>query len=349
MTDSYIQQLAVACFERTGLYPISFCLPLKKLRPFNRKAKEKDLSFVIPGDSSTFVFKDEESYMNEYETSRFAITKKKGGWDCVRHLEIMAASSLPIFENIEQCPKFTLAHYPKEVFSQINREWQTWDSDIYDDYRRRVYTWFENHLTSDQMVRYILRMTENEKAKRVLFVDDSLPKRPDCQSAMILGGLKQVFGDQCEVAYPVPCMYVNGAFPKKPKWWKTNFNIYQSLDESQRSLNEKQFNLDRILAKIRNQDFDLIVYGSVTRSMALFELVKKYYPKDKVVGINGDDSMTGNKIPFGKAVKLWLRALPRKKRHSGPQLNFFLPDYVAWSQLRKTIEPNCTLFMREIE
>jgi hypothetical protein len=31
--------------------------------------------------------------------------QKKGGWDCLRHYEIIGNGCMPYFENIEKCPK----------------------------------------------------------------------------------------------------------------------------------------------------------------------------------------------------------------------------------------------------
>ena len=64
--------------------------------------KEKILATCDPRDTSTYIFDDEESYYNDYAKSLFAITMKKGGWDCLRHYEILAAGCLPVFLNISQ-------------------------------------------------------------------------------------------------------------------------------------------------------------------------------------------------------------------------------------------------------
>jgi len=50
----------------------------------------------------------------------FAITKKKAGWDCARHYEIIFNHCLPIFENIESCPKNIMTLLPKNLLFEIN-------------------------------------------------------------------------------------------------------------------------------------------------------------------------------------------------------------------------------------
>ena len=66
------------------MFPINFSIPKEKLCK-NYVSKTKILSDLIPGDLSTYIYKNEEDYYNEYKQSYFAITKKKAGWDCMRH------------------------------------------------------------------------------------------------------------------------------------------------------------------------------------------------------------------------------------------------------------------------
>lgn len=38
---------------------------------------------------------DEHRYYDDYSRSYFAVTRRKGGWDCMRHYEILAAGTHP--------------------------------------------------------------------------------------------------------------------------------------------------------------------------------------------------------------------------------------------------------------
>src|SRR5260370_18697256 len=102
--------------------------------------------------------------MREYQISKFARTRKKAGWDCVRHLEIMAASCLPVFQNIEQCPKYTMVHYPKNILGHIRNSVEKMTDAEYDQCQKKVYTWLSENLTSNAMGDYMLRMTNNQDA-----------------------------------------------------------------------------------------------------------------------------------------------------------------------------------------
>ena len=52
------------------------------------------------------------SYYEQYNNSYFAYTCKKGGWDCMRHYEIIAAGCLPVFKDFDMCPKYVLTTWP---------------------------------------------------------------------------------------------------------------------------------------------------------------------------------------------------------------------------------------------
>jgi hypothetical protein len=57
----------------------------------------------------------------QYNESYFGFTTKKGGWDCMRHYEIVAAGCLPYFHNIQYCPINTMTTWPKKLQYDINK------------------------------------------------------------------------------------------------------------------------------------------------------------------------------------------------------------------------------------
>ena len=79
----------------------------------------KLLAPLIPGRLSTYIYDNEKTYYEMYSNSIFAITNKKLGWDCLRHYEILMNGCIPLFFNIEDCPKLILKTLPKERLSEI--------------------------------------------------------------------------------------------------------------------------------------------------------------------------------------------------------------------------------------
>ena len=63
----------------------------------------------------------ERSYYADIERSYFGLTWKKAGWDCLRHLELLAAGCVPLFTDIGAAPRGAVAFLPKRVLGQVLR------------------------------------------------------------------------------------------------------------------------------------------------------------------------------------------------------------------------------------
>lgn len=97
---------------------ISFSIPSEKIRspmPMNKSKRfanhcvdEEVASFC--GLKSRYAFNSESQYYDDLSDSRFAITTKRGGWDCLRHYEIAAAGCLPCIRQLDLKPKFCAPH-----------------------------------------------------------------------------------------------------------------------------------------------------------------------------------------------------------------------------------------------
>ena len=105
--------------NKSNLIPISFAAPKEKiLKDINEKPINL-LAPLIPGRLSTYIYEDEKTYYNMYANSIFGITNKKLGWDTLRHYEILMNGCIPLFLNIEDCPKLTLTTLPKDRLLNI--------------------------------------------------------------------------------------------------------------------------------------------------------------------------------------------------------------------------------------
>lgn len=102
-----------------GVFPISFGAPKEKIVK-EVPTKTQDWGTVIPVDMSTYIFEDENSYYSDYQKSYFALTHKKGGWDCMRHYEILLNGCVPYFRDIKGCPNSTMMNFPKDLCKHVN-------------------------------------------------------------------------------------------------------------------------------------------------------------------------------------------------------------------------------------
>lgn len=100
------------------IHPIQFSLPDSKFNLYNTQ-KIKKLAFITPTDKLTYIYTTEKDYYEDYAGSYFAITTKKGGWDCMRHYEILGNSCIPYFIDLQNCPEQTLHAFPKQQLFEI--------------------------------------------------------------------------------------------------------------------------------------------------------------------------------------------------------------------------------------
>jgi len=140
------------------ILPIEFCIPKEKICRID-EVKLRVMAPCDPRDRSTYIYYgSEESYYQQYSDSYFGYTMRKGGWDCCRHYEIMAAGAIPYFARLEDCPNRTLNWLPKmnllaarnlcDNWSLQDKEWCR----IMDNVRQTLL----NHLTTEAMAKYVL-------------------------------------------------------------------------------------------------------------------------------------------------------------------------------------------------
>jgi hypothetical protein len=279
------------------LYPITFSIPKEKICKNN--IKTKILSNLIPGDVTTYIYNTEDEYYNEYKQSYFAITKKKAGWDCMRHYEILANGCIPYFLNIEECPKNTMALLPKELLieaiilydkkfknknmNEITEE----DSNEYNILQSKLFEYTKNNLTTDKMVEYILKKTNHENVSNILYLSGNTG--PDYLRCIMLHGFKTVFGEHCHDYPKIPHVYKSDSIHYKNLYGKGM--TYTNLLEQ----NVRNNNLDNtIIEDIKNKYYDIVIYGSYHRGMPYYDVISERYNSNQIILICGEDEHSCN-------------------------------------------------------
>ena len=103
---------------RCRVVSASFSIPVEKIRPIHLEGKKQRLAShcVDPevskacGLHTSYAFTSEEAYYDDLAASRFAVTTKRGGWDCLRHYEIAAAGTLPCVRQLITKPPACAPH-----------------------------------------------------------------------------------------------------------------------------------------------------------------------------------------------------------------------------------------------
>ena len=104
-----------------NLRKISFGIPEKKIlsdlpkkkKDFARHCVDVEVANALPACESSYVFRNEADYYSDLQASRFAITTKRFGWDCLRHYEIAANGCIPCFRDLHKKPQTCAPHHLK--------------------------------------------------------------------------------------------------------------------------------------------------------------------------------------------------------------------------------------------
>lgn len=166
----------VSTSDYSNIYPISFAIPECR---FNNCPDKPNLSIKQCLEQNNIVelnnllkkdkykFSTEEEYYQTYANSFFGITKKKCGWDCLRHYEILASGCIPYFENFTAMPKTIMHNWPIDLQIEANNLYYTflWShpdhiknraiKDYYNLYIRFI-DYAKKHLTTKALAIYVL-------------------------------------------------------------------------------------------------------------------------------------------------------------------------------------------------
>ena len=105
------------------IVPISYAAYPEFIRP-HPLPKVYDVAPYRPGAQSDYRHHrlygplQEAEYFDDYSRSFFGFTRRKAGWDCMRHYEILAAGAIPYFANLSDVPANTMASFPKALVQE---------------------------------------------------------------------------------------------------------------------------------------------------------------------------------------------------------------------------------------
>ena len=102
----------------SGLRTTAFSIPDEKIltnppvksKEFAKHVVDPEVAAALPESSIRYAFTDEREYYEDLQNSRYAITTKRAGWDCLRHYEIAANGCVPCFRNLQDKPKTCAPH-----------------------------------------------------------------------------------------------------------------------------------------------------------------------------------------------------------------------------------------------
>ena len=257
---------------------------------------------IVPGESSTYVYTEEAEYYKDYQRSYYVITRKKGGWDCMRHYEILANGAIPYFVGIEQCDEETLPLLPKELIKeamhlrgvlytqhQVQINLRTFDRERYYEILQQLLDYTRNHLTTRKMAEYLLRSLGYSGRGKVLYLSGAL--FPDYLRCLTLIGLRECLGEQLIDFPKVPHVYkgYDDTVPRYYPEYGQSLMLYGRGFTYSKILDEISIDRSDIEERIRKKEFAFIIYGSVHRGTPFLELVREIYAPNEIAYLCGED------------------------------------------------------------
>jgi hypothetical protein len=210
------------CADGTPIHTLTFAVPKANILP--RVTRQKLFDFVPynPGKFPPWQFppaEGESRYkmgaQDEFITSvlhkhsYFGFTHKRGGWDCMRHVEQMAHGIVPYMADIHLCGEYCLAALPKDLLHEalelpgvsylgsiggstsVNREfidptprfhmhlnyvkigkidWNVFNTTKYFDLADRMLDYTQKYLSTRSLMAYVLNAVGYEEPDHVLVV-----------------------------------------------------------------------------------------------------------------------------------------------------------------------------------
>ena len=291
-----VYALDIRPYLNSFIFPLSYCIPDECVMLENHDLyynKKYGISPLIPGERSEhlFVAGQESEYYQMFQQSWFAHTKKKGGWDCLRHYEILANGCIPIFENLEDCPEHTLTTFPKQLL--LDACMDSVDSEKM-NLIKQLMEHTREHCTTSANIRYFLSKINIKTPKNVLLIVGN--KGVNYSREFFWIGMKRYLQSIGGIAveYPkIDYLYEGYSTEQKSELHGNGFTYSGRLVDEDYDYNE-----DEITEKIKDKFFDLIVYGKVgpdeghegsLSGFPLWEHVFPRYSRDEIVCLYGGD------------------------------------------------------------
>lgn len=288
--------------------------------------KAFDFAHIIPGDWRTYIFGNSEyEYKRNYRESYYGYTRKKSGWDCNRHYEILASGTMPYFTDLDEAPATVMSLLPKTLIREgmqlpgVNAthiDHAVFDPDAYYSVACRTLAYTRRYLSTKAIARYVLEGMGKPHAKHILLL--SSKARADYMREMLVHGMRELLGAG---AVDVPALDFLYEFPGgvPPLELKTK-ELYGNGFSYAHRLPRIDLNRENLTARIAAREFDAVVYGCTDGGLPFIEEVLAHYDPGSIAIVNGEDWHGWTKIQnpeysqyklLGKAVH-FVRELPNR-------------------------------------
>ena len=285
------------------IYPLSYSIPESVIiEDIPVKTRLFSVATPIKYNITPRTHTDEGSYYQNYREALFGKTSKKGGWDCMRHYEILANGCIPYFEDLSDCPKNTLTMFPKELVIEgmklLGSSFEEIDMEKYNEIVRKLLKYTLEHLTTRAMAQYVMNKC-NVNPKRVLILHFN---NEYYMSHSMINGFKHCLGTNA-VEYPfVEVLYDDYPEESSKQLYGMGFSYTRRVPSAYKT----NYSGEDIIQQIKNKEFDFVYYGincsmnqdkDFYRSLPFWNEVNDNYSKENIAICCGEDCNPMTKCP----------------------------------------------------
>jgi hypothetical protein len=160
--------------------PIAFSIPAVKIikaattrtQLFPKQIIDPEVAAKVSGATVDPPYSTEEEYYSDLQASRFAITCKRGGWDCLRHYEFAAQGCVLCFRDLDRKPASCAPHglgadncIAYRSYEDLIRQISAITAARYEELHRATLEWVERN-TTEERARHLLSVLHTAKGKR---------------------------------------------------------------------------------------------------------------------------------------------------------------------------------------
>lgn len=291
LPHSSVYALNVESLDVHNYLPLPYAIPDKYILSEMPVKNVRDADMPVGTRSShRFGAGQENEYLEIYKNAYFAKTCKKGGWDCLRHYEILANGTIPEFADLESAPIKTMISFPKDLVINANNELKSHKDNVElcKKWGEILLEYTNMNLSTTTLAHYFLSKFPHKINKILLLTGHP---GPNYSREFLTIGLSQVV-EKLSCFPPLPFLFKGNDVDKSAL--HGNGYCYTDHLEPQTDLLDDV----SIIKSIECGEWDLILFGKVgpdegldghcTRS-PFWDLIKSKYNKDKIAFIYGGD------------------------------------------------------------
>ena len=283
-------------------FPLPYAIPDECIVP-TPPPKTQIWADIVPGAVATYRFgpSQEAEYDAAYQASRFAITPRKGGWDCLRHYEILAAGTIPVFPGLNECPTSTMVTFPKELVKRAAQELLPWSDTAekraaYDYFARELLEHTRTHCTTSALATRFLGHFSSPR--RILMLHTGATVNYSREFLWIgLHRLVTASGGVARLHPPTACQFLWSDYPAEgcAAIHGMGYKYSRRLPAAERP---PVWTDDDVRRSIHNGDWDIIIYAPVgpdegphgtAPHLPLWTDVSTSYSPERIAFIYGGD------------------------------------------------------------